>query len=152
VGARAKAEEIDARRRALEEPERKEKEKAKHENEMHRMINKSIDVMKKYNFSDDMCNETKRALTYAYTEESQKTQKELEATEYEGSSSFVKVKINGNKDIISVKIDMEESIEKDDIELLEDMIVSALKDAEKKATLDKEKKLGKFGQGMSGLF
>ena len=43
----------------------------------------------------------------------EKTQKELEATEYEGSSSFVKVKINGNKDIISVKIDMEESIEKD---------------------------------------
>lgn len=82
----------------------------------------------------------------------EKTQKELEATEYEGSSSFVKVKINGNKDIISVKIDMEESIEKDDIELLEDMIVSALKDAQKKATVDKEKKLGKFGQGMSGLF
>ena len=43
-------------------------------------------------------------------------------------------------------------IEKDDIELLEDMIVSALKDAQKKATADKEKKLGKFGQGMSGLF
>ena len=32
------------------------------------------------------------------------------------------------------------------------MIVSALKDAQMKATLDKEKKLGKFGQGMSGLF
>lgn len=82
----------------------------------------------------------------------EKTQKELENTEYEGSSSFVKVKINGNKDIISVKLDVDDSIEKDDIELLEDMIVSALKDAEKKATSDKENKLGKFGKGMSGLF
>ena len=78
VGARAKAEEMEARRRALEEPERKEKEKAKHENEMHGMINKSIDAMKKCNFSDAVCNEIKRALTYAYTRESKKTQKELE--------------------------------------------------------------------------
>lgn len=82
----------------------------------------------------------------------QKVQKELEGTNYEGTSSFVKVVLNGKMEVVSIKIDSDESIEKEDMELLEDMIVSAFKDASKKALADKEKKLGKFGQGMSGLF
>lgn len=82
----------------------------------------------------------------------QKVQKELESTNYEGTSSFVKVVLNGKMEVVSIKIDSDESIEKEDMELLEDMIVSAFKDASKKALADKEKKLGKFGQGMSGLF
>ena len=80
----------------------------------------------------------------------QKTQSELAASSYEGSSSCVKVVLNGNKDIVSVKIDSNEfSI--DDIELLEDMIMMAFKDASKKVDADKEKKLGKYGQGLAGL-
>ena len=80
-----------------------------------------------------------------------KTQKELENTEYEGSSSLVSVKINGKKELISLKINAEDSIEKDDIELLEDMVVVAINDAMKKADSDKEKKLSKYGQGLAGL-
>lgn len=80
----------------------------------------------------------------------QKTQSELAASSYEGSSSCVKVVLNGNKDVVSVKIDSNEfSI--DDIELLEDMIMMAFKDASKKVDADKEKKLGKYGQGLAGL-
>lgn len=81
----------------------------------------------------------------------QKTQSELENTNYEGTSSLVTIMINGNKDIVSVKINSDESLEKEDIEMLEDMIVVAFKDAAKKVDSDKEKKLGKYGKGLSGL-
>ena len=81
----------------------------------------------------------------------EKDQAELANTNYEGVSSFVTVILNGNKDIVSVKIDLEDSVDKDDIEMLEDMIVLAFKDASKKVDEDKEKKFGKYGQGLAGL-
>ena len=81
----------------------------------------------------------------------QKTQEDLKNTEYEGSSSLVKVVLNGNKDVKSVVIDKESELSGDDIEMLEDMIVLAFNDAAKKVDADKEKKLGKYGQGLSGL-
>lgn len=80
-----------------------------------------------------------------------KTQEELEKTEYIGASSFVKITINGNKEIISISIDTDDSLEKDDIEMLEDMIKIAMNDAVKKADDDKRQKLGKYGSGLSGL-
>ena len=81
----------------------------------------------------------------------QKTQEELENTTYDGVSSLVSVTLNGNKDVMSVKINSDEGLEKEDIEMLEDMIVVAFKDAAKKVDADKEKKLGKYGQGLAGL-
>lgn len=81
----------------------------------------------------------------------QKTQEELANTTYEGISSLVSVTLNGNKDIVSVKINSEDTLEKEDIEMLEDMILVAFKDAAKKVDVDKEKKLGKYGQGLAGL-
>ena len=81
----------------------------------------------------------------------QKTQEELLNSKYEGTSSFVTVILNGNKDILSIKINSNESLEREDIEMLEDMIMVAFKEAAKKVDLDKEKKLGKYGQGLAGL-
>lgn len=81
----------------------------------------------------------------------QKAQEELASTNYEGTSSFVKVVLNGNKEVISVKIDNDEGLEKDDMEMLEDMIMVAFQEASKKVDADKEKKLGKYGQGLTGL-
>ena len=81
----------------------------------------------------------------------QKTQEELAATVYDGESSLVKVVLNGNKEVQSVKISIEDDFSKDDVEMLEDMIMLAFNDAAKKVDLDKEKKLGKYGQGLSGL-
>ena len=81
----------------------------------------------------------------------QKTQDELENSVYEGKSSLVEVKLNGNKNVLSVKINVEASLEKEDIEMLEDMIMVAFKEAAKKVDEDKEKKLGKYGQGLAGL-
>ena len=80
-----------------------------------------------------------------------KTQEELERTTYEGSSSLVNVVVNGKKQLVSIKINNEDSIEKDEIELLEDMILVAINDALKKADVDKEKKLSKYGNGLAGL-
>jgi len=79
----------------------------------------------------------------------QKEQEELKNTSYEGVSSLVKVVMNGEKKVMSVKFD--EAIEADDFELLEDMVMVAFNDASSKVDKDKEKKFGKYGQGLSGL-
>ena len=81
----------------------------------------------------------------------QKTQEELANTKYEGVSSLVTIILDGNKNIVSVKINSGDTLEKEDIEMLEDMILVAFKDASKKVDADKEKKLGKYGQGLAGL-
>lgn len=82
----------------------------------------------------------------------EKTQKELEKTEYEGNSSFVTVVLNGKKEMKSLKIDFEDTLDgKDDMEMLEDMIMVAFNEASKKVDEDKNKKLGKYGNGLSGL-
>ena len=83
--------------------------------------------------------------------ELQKTQIELENTHYEGKSSLVSVVLDGNKNIISVKIDSTDDLDKDDISMLEDMILVAFKDAAKKVDLDKENKFGKYGSGLAGM-
>ena len=81
----------------------------------------------------------------------QKEQAELENTNYEGKSSLVTVTINGKKEVKSVKLDVIDDISKDDVEMLEDMIMLAMNDAVKKADADKEQRLGKYGQGLTGL-
>ena len=81
----------------------------------------------------------------------QKTQDELSNSKYEGESSLVTIVINGNKEILSVVINSNDTLDKDDIEMLQDMIMFAFNDASKKVDLDKEKKLGKYGQGLAGL-
>ena len=81
----------------------------------------------------------------------QKTQDELSSSKYEGKSSLVTIVINGNKEILSVVINSNDTLDKDDIEMLQDMIMVAFNDASKKVDLDKEKKLGKYGQGLAGL-
>ena len=80
-----------------------------------------------------------------------KTQEELGKTEYEASSSLVKLKINGNKELLSIEINKDNSLDADDLEMLEDMILVAFSEAVKKADNDKETKLGKYGSGLSGL-
>ncbi|MBQ8219335.1 MAG: YbaB/EbfC family nucleoid-associated protein [Bacilli bacterium] len=80
----------------------------------------------------------------------QKDQKELEKTVYEGISSNVKVKMNGKYELTEVKLDMDE-ISVDDKDLIEDMLMVAVNDAVKKIGKDKEKKMGKYGQGIAGL-
>lgn len=78
-------------------------------------------------------------------------QEEIKNNEYIGTSSIVTVKAKGNKEIVEVKI-KEENLDLSDLEMLEDMIMIAVNDCMKQIDNDTEKKLGKFTQGMPGLF
>ena len=80
-----------------------------------------------------------------------KIKDEIDNTEFTGESSLVKVTVLGNKKVVSVKINSDESLEKDDIEMLEDMIVVAINEANKKIDEVTEKKMAKFGN-IPGLF
>lgn len=79
-----------------------------------------------------------------------KAKDEIDKTEFTGESSFVKVTLMGNKAVKQVEIDAE-SLDKDDVEALEDMLVVAINDAQKKIDAETEKKMGRFGN-IPGLF
>ena len=81
----------------------------------------------------------------------QKDQQELENTIYDGSSSLVSVKMNGKYELVDVKINLDDDFSADDKEMLEDMLMVAVNEASKKVLTDKEKKMGKYGQGLAGL-
>lgn len=80
-----------------------------------------------------------------------KAKEEIDNTTFEGKSSFVTVEMKGTKELIKVNIDAE-TIEKDEIEMLEDMILVAVNDAAKEVDKTTEEKMGKYTQGMPGLF
>ncbi len=75
----------------------------------------------------------------------------IDQTIFTGKSSFVTIEMNGKKEVVSVKIDAE-TLEKEDIEMLQDMILVATNDAVKQIDAETEKKMGKYTQGMPGLF
>lgn len=79
-----------------------------------------------------------------------KVKNEIDNTEFVGESSFVKVTLKGTKEVTKVEIDSD-SLDKDDIEVLEDMLVVAINEANKKIDEMTEKKMGKFGN-IPGLF
>lgn len=80
-----------------------------------------------------------------------KIKEEIEAMKFEASSSLVKVVVNGKKEVISVTIDKENNIEKDEIEMVEDMLMIALNNAFEKVDKTTEEKMGKFSN-IPGLF
>lgn len=82
----------------------------------------------------------------------QKQEEEIEKTTFEGESALVKVKVNGKKEILSVVIENKESLEKDDLEILEDMIMVAINNAFKKVDDLREKKMAKYSNMMPGMF
>ena len=94
----------------------------------------------------------------AMMKQAQKLQKDMmnekekiDKTEYTGSSSFVTVIMMGDKTIKEIKIDSD-NLDKDEIEMLQDMLVVAINQAMKQIDEDTNKKLGKYTQGMPGLF
>ena len=81
-----------------------------------------------------------------------KEQEKINSTIFEGESSLVKVKINGKKEVLEVNIDKSGSMDEDDLEALQDMIMIAINDAMKKVDKMTNDKMGKFANGMPGLF
>lgn len=80
-----------------------------------------------------------------------KTKTEIDNTTFEAESSFVKVTVNGKKELLDIKIDTD-SIAKEDIEMLQDMILVAVNQAFKKVDEYTEQKMAKYGNMMPGLF
>ena len=77
---------------------------------------------------------------------------EIDNMEFTGTSSLVKVTMKGTKEVIKVEIDSNDSLEKDDIEMLQDMILVAVNDAISQIDKVTEEKMGKYGNSMPGLF
>ena len=84
-----------------------------------------------------------------------KAQEELANKIVEGSAGggMVKVEMNGKNQVLSVKIDPE-VVDPNDIEMLEDLIIAALNEAQEKVSKSSESELGKLTGGMNipGLF
>ena len=82
-------------------------------------------------------------------------QAELEEREYDVSAGggVVNVKINGKREILSVKL-AEEIVDPDDIETLEDLVVAAVNEAIKKVDAISSEEMGKITGSMSlpGMF
>ena len=83
------------------------------------------------------------------------TQAELEAREYDiaAGGGVINVKINGKKEILSVKLDPE-IVDPDDIETLEDLICAAVNEAVKKVEATSAEEMQKITGTMSipGMF
>ncbi len=76
---------------------------------------------------------------------------EIDGTTFVGKSSFVTIEMNGKKELLNVKIESDE-LDRDDIEALQDMILVAVNDASHQVDKMTEQKLGKYTQGMPGMF
>ena len=78
-------------------------------------------------------------------------QKELETKEFEASvgGGAVVVKINGKKEVIAINI-KPEVVDADDVEMLEDLIMSAVNEALRKVEEESANKMGKLTGGMPG--
>ena len=80
----------------------------------------------------------------------QKKKDEISAQLFPGKYEFVEVTLNGKKEMVSCKIDKEE-LSKEDIEMLEDFIVMAMKDSIQKIEKEYEAKLGQYAGMLDGL-
>ena len=77
--------------------------------------------------------------------------KEIDNTEFIGESSMAKVTLKGTHEAVKVELNIDGSIEDEDKEMLEDSIILAINDANKKIEKMTESKMGKFGN-IPGLF
>ena len=94
----------------------------------------------------------------AMMKQAQKLQKEMSDTKneidnktYEVTKSFVTIKMKCNNVLEEVKINMV-SLEKEDIEMLEDLLLVAINEANSQIAQELEEKMGKYTKGILGLF
>lgn len=72
-----------------------------------------------------------------------KAKEEIDNTIFTGSNSFVTVKVNGKKEVLDIKIDTD-SVDKDDIEMLQDILMVALNNAFSEVDKVTEQKMSKY--------
>jgi len=81
-----------------------------------------------------------------------RTKEEIDKMEFTSTSSFVTIKVNGKKELVDVKINVDSDFDINDMEMLEEMIQIAMNDALKQVDKETEKKMGKYSSMMPGLF
>ena len=81
-------------------------------------------------------------------------QKQLEESVFTGTAGggMVTVEVKGTHEVLSVTIDPDALESKEDIEMIQDTIVAAFNDANRKLESESQKLLGGFGGGLGGLF
>lgn len=79
-----------------------------------------------------------------------KTKEEIDSKTFEYKNSLIEIKVNGKKEVLSIKINVEE-IDKDDIETIEDMVLVAINAVFKEVDKYTEEKMSRFSN-IPGLF
>ena len=91
----------------------------------------------------------------AMQKQMEKMQKEIEETEFESSvgGGAVSVKVNGKKEVLDVTM-KPEVVDPDDIEMLQDLVISAVNEALRKVDDAQSSQMSKMTGGMNipGLF
>lgn len=80
-----------------------------------------------------------------------KAKQEIDEMKFTVTQSFVTVTLRGDRTVEKVEIDSDTELGKDDIEMLQDMIVVAINQAMKEIDKVTEQKLGKYSNAMQGL-
>ncbi|WP_066870021.1 YbaB/EbfC family nucleoid-associated protein [Clostridium mediterraneense] len=84
----------------------------------------------------------------------QQMQEELEVKEFEGTAGgVVTAVVNGKKQLLNINI-KPEAVDPDDVEMLEDLVLTAVNAAMKAAEEETESKMGRLTGGMNipGMF
>lgn len=91
----------------------------------------------------------------AMQKQMEEMQKEVEAAEFEASvgGGAISVRVNGKKEVLGINI-KPEVVDPDDVEMLEDLVLSAVNEALKKADEETSNKMGKLTGGLNipGMF
>lgn len=78
-------------------------------------------------------------------------QAEIEKMEFETKQGFVTVKMNGKKEVVSLKIDLDANFTSDDKDILEDMIKIAINNTCKKIDQTIQDKMGALAGSIPGI-
>jgi hypothetical protein len=78
-----------------------------------------------------------------------RAQAQLKTTEVEGAAGggMVKVRMNGSQELLSVKIDRQ-AVDPNDVEMLEDLVMAAVKNAQEKVAELTNSALGGLSAGL----
>ena len=80
----------------------------------------------------------------------QKKKDEINAKLFPGKYEFVEITLNGKKEMVRCKIN-KENLSQEDIEMLEDFIVLAMKDATSQIDKEFQEKMGQYAGMLDGL-
>jgi len=83
----------------------------------------------------------------------EKFKKQLEDLNVEATAGggMVSVQMNGNKTVLRVTIDPE-VVDKDDVEMLQDLVTAAVNEASRKVDEEAQQQLGSMAGNLPGLF